>query len=170
MPVYFFVIIVFSCLVFHFLFGRSRKRKLTKVSLPLHEKLLLERLIDTNTQFSIITISICVFASILFGFFPEIYPILFPIKTVDIDALDYLGMFFVKISFITSIVVHFQISDKFDFEFLDLTKQNIERMESLSLFSTILLCTGVFIFIPNIITAVVFIASLSYFMSSRFLS
>ncbi len=153
--------------MFHFIFGRSRKRKLSKVSLLDNEKKILERLIDTNTKFSVITIGMCLAVSVLFAFFPNTYPILFSLKTIDVKALDYLGMFFVKISFITSIVIYFQISDKFNFEFLDLTKEKIERMETLPLFSTIFLCTGVFIFMPNIITAVVFVASLSFFMAAK---
>lgn len=167
MPLYFFPIIVFSCLVFHFLFGRSRMRRMERIPLPVGDKQYIETFIQTSITLSMISLSICFFVALIHSFIPKWNSFLFPFELLDSKVLDYFGMFLVKLAFISNVVIYFQITDKYSFGSSELTCQKIMKMELLVQFTTVLLSAGVFIFISNIVSLMVFCASLALFLYNR---
>jgi hypothetical protein len=163
MPSYLFLIIVFACLVFHLLFGLSRKRRLVKLPLSSFEKRNIEQVVETNILFAVFTVGACFLIALIHLYIPDWHPLVFSFTLMNSKILNYIGIFLVKISFISNIVLYFQISDKFSFEFADLNTERIFQLEALVLFTNVLLSGGVFIYISNAFSFVVFLHAVCFF-------
>ncbi len=133
------------------------------LSLSLVEKRQVERTVESNILFATSVIGICFFISLIHLFVPDWHHLLFPVNTMESKILDYIGIFLVKISFICNIVLYFQVTDKFSLEYGDLGLEKILRMESLIVFTNVLLCAGVFIYISNVFSLTTFIYALCFF-------
>lgn len=158
MPVYFFPIIIFTCLLYHLLFGRKRLRMIEALPFLLNQKEANKRMISFNITLSTFAVFLCMIVSLVHTFFPEQLFLILPFKIMNSRILDYIGMFFVKIAFISKIVVYIQVSDKLALDFHELTTQRIKKMETLIMATTLILAMGVFIYISSIISLISFLA------------
>ena len=170
MPTYLFLIVILVCLVFHLSFGISRKKSIMKLDLEIAEKRRLEQMLESNILFAVFIIGICFFISLIHLFILDWHPLLFPMTIMESKITDYFGMFLVKISFICNIVLYFQVSNKFSFELNYLTVEKVLRLESLILFTNVLLSSGVFIYIPNVFSFTTFLYAVCFFCYRKFRS
>jgi hypothetical protein len=167
MPEYFLPILLFACLLFHFVFGRARLRRMERIQLPLADKAFIKRFVSASITYSILTTSVCFLASLINSVMPQYDFVLFPMALTDSKTVDYFGIFLVKIAFISKVVVYFKISDQLSFEFNELNKEKIMRMELLIQSTTLLLSAGVLIFISSLILLAVFLSGACFFSYSK---
>ncbi len=167
MSVYFFPILILAFLISHLFFGRSRKRKLERILLAESVKTIVTRKSEVNFKFSAIFLFGCFIVSACYTFAPKLYQYLSPIDSLNINGINYMGMFIIKIGFISHLVLGFQISDKLSLDVNTITVNKIMKMERLILFSVILLCAGVFIFISNVVSLLIFIAAFFFFLKQN---
>jgi hypothetical protein len=132
------------------------------------EKRNIEQVLESNILFAIFTVGICFFISLIHLFIPDWHSLLFPMTMLGSKILDYVGIFLVKISFICNIVLYFQVTDKFSFEFNDLSTEKILKMELLILFTNVLLSAGVFIYISNVFSLATFLYAICFFAYRKF--
>jgi hypothetical protein len=140
------------------------------LNLPLSglEKRKLEQIIESNILFAIFSIGFCFFIALIHLFIPDWRQLLFPVTTLQSKVLDYVGIFFVKISFICNVVLYFQVNDKFSFQHDLLNAEKILRLESLIVLTNVLLSVGVFIYIPNAFSLATFFYTVCYFSYRKF--
>jgi|GEM_PF-6509767 len=161
MTAYLFAIMTIAFLLFHVYFTSERRRKIIQGVSALEANEILIKF-DKNYKASVLCIIGCIFTSFTCIFFNDLNDSLFAIEFLNAQAWKNIGSLLMKISFILIIVVGIHVSYTIDSSFERMYRKKIQRTERISFFIVFFLCTGVFIFNPNLLSFVVLCLSLVY--------
>jgi len=161
MTAYLFAIMTIAFLLFHVYFTSERRRKIIQGVSALEANEILIKF-DKNYKASVLCIIGCIFTSLTCIFFNDLNDSLFPIEFLNTPICKNAGSLLIKISFILIIVVGIHVSYSIDSSFERMKLKKIQRTERISFSIVFFLCTGVFIFNPNLLSFVVVCLSLVY--------
>ncbi len=161
----FFPLVVFAFLVGYLFFSLYKTNKSKRLLCEMQGYNELNRQVQFNFYFSLFLLGAAFVIAFVFTFFPKLYASV-SFQMMDNAFVNNAGMVMIKNSFVILVVTGFQASVIMGSDNFTDSLRLSYKIEALMFFTILLLSTGVFLFVSNIGSLVIFIFSAGLFIRS----